>query len=643
MTSRFILSAFLLALIFSCSSPQQNDNLPDPEINSKWADDNLREIHDLKNGRHTEGLIRFLEDSEPHFRAEAAMALGSVQDTAAQLALGETLNDQAPEVRMMGAFALGQLKTQYAATALIELVERDTTTAVRTETLEAIGKTGQPEAAEFLANYLPNYFYDESGHAWGMYQLALHGAAEKRHTQIMTALLASEYEETRLAAAHYFARFEIDEVAAGMDRLLNLASKDPSSEVRMAATAALGKIDLPDRVEVLEALVVYDEHPGVRVHAIRSLTNIKADSKVFEEAMFDGNPNVALAAAEFFSENPGLAGNARLRQQAVAHPVRSVRGALYATLLQRGESSEELLDEMFRLINEGETAEIVPLIAALQYAPSASGMLDSLSFSEQPAVRSTALGALLAQYESAPAACGEWNQLMTRIVESGDYGQLAMLGNHLRNGSAEARKCWDGSVSIDNVMNNLNLPEGLEAWLEWNYLRTEIDGKTAEPMPDLPYHEINWSRLQSAGPQPTVIVRTNKGSFSMVLLSEDAPATVSYFLEKMDQGYFAGKSFHRVVPNFVVQTGCPRGDGYGGGETLLRSEFSPLHYGPGVVGMASAGKDTESTQWFVTHRTTPHLDGRYTIFAAVIEGMDVIWQLEQGDVIEAVEMVNRVQ
>ncbi len=627
-------------MICSCTSPQRKDEVPDPEMDSKWTDTNLREIHDLKNGRHTEGLIRFLEDTEPHFRAEAAMALGSVQDTAAQAPLRDILKDPAPEVRMMGAFALGQLRTRFAAIALIELVQRDTTTAVRTEALEAIGKTGQPEAADFLANYLPNFFFDESGQAWGIYQLAVNGDVDEMHDEIMTALLASQYEETRLAAVHYFMRFGAEEAIAGMERLLNLASKDPSSEVRMAATAALGKIDLPDRVEVLEALVVYDKHPGVRVHAIRSLTIIKAGSKTIEEALFDGNPNVALAAAEYFKKLPGLAGNTRLRQQAVAHPVKAVRGALYATLLQRGESSEELLNEMYRLINEGEVSEIVPLIAALQYATSASKLLDSLSFSEQLVLRTTALEALLAQYEAEQTLCGKLNELMTRIVERGDYGQLAMLGNHLRNESGGARKCWNGSVSIDYIMNSIALPEGLEAWMEWNYFWTEIEGKSAEPMPDLAYHQIDWSRLKSAGSQPTVLVQTNKGEFSMVLLSEDAPATVSYFLQKMDEGFFTGKIFHRVVPNFVVQTGCPRGDGYGSGETLLRSELSPLHYGPGVVGMASAGKDTESTQWFVTHRTTPHLDGRYTIFAAVIEGMDVVWQLEEGDVIEGVEVVS---
>ena len=85
-----------------------------------------------------------------------------------------------------------------------------------------------------------------------------------------------------------------------------------------------------------------------------------------------------------------------------------------------------------------------------------------------------------------------------------------------------------------------------------------------------------------------------------------------------------GRPSHRVVPNFVAQGGCPRGDGFGSLPYTIRSEFAPIHYGTGSVGVASAGAHTESCQWFITHSPTPRLDGRYTIFAEVIRGMEVV-------------------
>jgi cyclophilin family peptidyl-prolyl cis-trans isomerase len=111
----------------------------------------------------------------------------------------------------------------------------------------------------------------------------------------------------------------------------------------------------------------------------------------------------------------------------------------------------------------------------------------------------------------------------------------------------------------------------------------------------------------------------------------EAPGTVMSIARLVEEGYYDGKLFHRVVPNFVIQTGCPNGDGWGGLDFTMRSEFTELMYTSGTVGMASAGQDTESCQWFITHSPTPHLNGRYTIFAYVTSGMDVVQNIEVGD------------
>ena len=124
------------------------------------------------------------------------------------------------------------------------------------------------------------------------------------------------------------------------------------------------------------------------------------------------------------------------------------------------------------------------------------------------------------------------------------------------------------------------------------------------------------------------------------LLVNEAPGSVANFVALAGQNYFDNKVFHRVVPNFVVQTGCNRGDGWGSEDYSIRSEFSPRLYRTGSVGMASAGKDTEGTQWFITHSPTPHLDGRYTIFAEVIEGMRVLNFIQVGDKITDVVVEN---
>jgi cyclophilin family peptidyl-prolyl cis-trans isomerase len=116
------------------------------------------------------------------------------------------------------------------------------------------------------------------------------------------------------------------------------------------------------------------------------------------------------------------------------------------------------------------------------------------------------------------------------------------------------------------------------------------------------------------------------------LFKDAAPFTVMSFLKLASQrGFYRGLSFHRVVSNFVIQGGDPHGDGWGGPGYTIRSEFSPLSFDEGELGMASAGKDTEGSQFFVTQSPQPHLDGRYTIFGKVVSGMDVVNRIQIDD------------
>jgi cyclophilin family peptidyl-prolyl cis-trans isomerase/HEAT repeat protein len=134
------------------------------------------------------------------------------------------------------------------------------------------------------------------------------------------------------------------------------------------------------------------------------------------------------------------------------------------------------------------------------------------------------------------------------------------------------------------------------------------------------------------------VVTTDKGSFTIELLPEDAPLTVDNFVQLARRGYFNNISFHRVVPNFVAQGGDPRGDGNGGPGYQIRCEINEVPYLTGAVGMALSGKDTGGSQWFITHSPQPHLDGGYTVFARVVEGMEVVDKIARGDKIRNISV-----
>jgi cyclophilin family peptidyl-prolyl cis-trans isomerase/HEAT repeat protein len=144
--------------------------------------------------------------------------------------------------------------------------------------------------------------------------------------------------------------------------------------------------------------------------------------------------------------------------------------------------------------------------------------------------------------------------------------------------------------------------------------------------------------LARIGKPVQAVISTTKGEFTIELLSEAATLTVDNFIQLAKKKYFNGITVHRVVPNFVMQDGDPRGDGNGGPGYQIRCEINEVPYERGAVGMALSGKDTGGSQWFVTHSPQPHLDGGYTVFGNIIRGMDVVDNIVRGDVIRSIQI-----
>ena len=136
----------------------------------------------------------------------------------------------------------------------------------------------------------------------------------------------------------------------------------------------------------------------------------------------------------------------------------------------------------------------------------------------------------------------------------------------------------------------------------------------------------------------TATIETNKGNIQLELYADKAPKTVANFEKLAGQGFYNGLKFHRVIADFMVQTGCPQGTGTGGPGYKFADEFHPdlTHSGPGVLSMAHAGPNTNGSQFFITHVATPWLDGKHSVFGQVTKGQDVVNAIRQGDVMQKV-------
>ncbi len=137
------------------------------------------------------------------------------------------------------------------------------------------------------------------------------------------------------------------------------------------------------------------------------------------------------------------------------------------------------------------------------------------------------------------------------------------------------------------------------------------------------------------------IITTEKGNIEVELFDKDAPGTVANFEKLAKSGFYDGLTFHRVIPGFVSQGGCPRGDGTGGpGYTIkCETEGNPHKHKAGSLSMAHAGKDTGGSQFFIVHEPQPHLDGKHTVFGQVKQGLDIALGMKAGFKMEKVEIL----
>jgi peptidyl-prolyl cis-trans isomerase B (cyclophilin B) len=136
------------------------------------------------------------------------------------------------------------------------------------------------------------------------------------------------------------------------------------------------------------------------------------------------------------------------------------------------------------------------------------------------------------------------------------------------------------------------------------------------------------------------IIDTEKGKIELELFDKEAPNTVANFEKLANSGFYNGLTFHRVLPDFVIQGGCPKGNGTGGPGYTIKCEINPHKHGTGALSMAHAGKDTGGSQFFITHSPQPHLDGVHTVFGKVVKGMNVVNAIKPKDVMRKVTVVD---
>lgn len=630
---------FLLLLLSCLLCSCRNGEKP---LN-KFHDPALVTIADLQDRRSGDSLLHFLSNPNPIYRRAAAIAFASLQDsTYVEQLKSILLTDIDSGVRKAAAYALGQTPGLKSGTVLIEAASLEKSNTALGEIIQAYGKV----ARTWTLNVAPVDTMISNALAWACYRMAVRGLSDTTLNRRAAHLLQAGETTARLAAAHYFARGAKD-FQRYADVLINAASNDKSAQIRMAAVQALGKIISDTSFKTAVTAAEKDPDYRVRINAIRALQNFPfiQTRNTFITALTDANVNVGIAASEAINGSMTKEYWQEFATVARASKNWRIQANLYAAALSatnHKELAEEIIAAYDRSTNSYQRAA---LLMVLQHSPMSYGFLrEQLLRGARPVIKSSAATALVAmnQHENFDSSlANDFAKIYEEAISDGDMAVIGIVCNALADSALNYKSVIKDFSFLKEARNRLSLPKDYESVVPLQMAIDYFEGNnTTSTLTNDFNHPINWNVVKKIPAGQRAIIKTSKGNITIQLLVEEAPGSVANFVLLAADKYYDGRYIHRVVPNFVVQDGCPRGDGWGGEAYSIRSEFMPHPYRAGSVGMASAGKDTEGTQWFITHSPTPHLEGRYTLFAEVVSGLDVVHALEVGDTVVSVEIIN---
>jgi cyclophilin family peptidyl-prolyl cis-trans isomerase/HEAT repeat protein len=636
MATRFVCILMLISMLNSCETET-------PRTINKFSDSSIRKIADFRDRRMSDSLYRYLRHPEALYRKEAALAFASVQDSLSIKALGRLLlQEKDTAVRRCVAFAIGQTPSSESERIILASIIRESNRSVLSELLESYGKTTRHWQ---LIN--PAFFHDSveaEGLAWSIYRAGLNGKTDSTANRVAGNLLGKGNNFlTRLGAAHYFGRSARD-FERQFDAIKNCALGDPSTEVRMAAVYSLRKINLPESLATIRQVLSAETDPRVRVNAVRALQSFDFEETKAElfKAVKDKQISVGIAASEVLKNVSSGENWVEIANLAAVIDHWRIRSNIYEAAIKS--SFEAVPEEILSTYHKsGNPYEKAALLACLQnHLPSFDFIKEEFIKADTPVLRTAAANALanLTHHKAFSAAKkDDFIAVLKHAIALGDAPSIGALAAPVSDPALKYDSVLDDPTFLKNALANMSLPQDYEAIEPLEKAIAFLEGRAPKQIKNDFNHPIDWNYVLQVPKEQIVIVKTSRGNIKVRLFVEEAPGSVANFLKLATSNYFDKKPFHRVVPNFVIQGGCKRGDGSGSEDYSIRSEFSHRRYKTGSLGMASSGKDTEGTQWFITHSPTPHLDGRYTVFGEVIEGMKVVELMQVGDKINSIEVV----
>jgi cyclophilin family peptidyl-prolyl cis-trans isomerase/HEAT repeat protein len=579
--------------------------------------------------RNAAALRRLTADADAGVAGAAFYALGLLKDSATLSAATAALRPPI-DVSREAAWLLGEIGEAGRAPLLAAAIEATLGAERRGAALLALARVRPTTVAPIL----PLLSEPDSGLAWRA-AYVLSRARSASASRAMLAATASPWANVRDYAARGLPRSLTGDSLgdAALDALRRLA-RDTSARVRTTAIRVLAPYGASAGPAIADALRDVDASVRITAAPFAHLAFDSSTTAWHAAWRSDTSFVIRRALAEAGLKRgrlreawSGWHDDARWQFRAAAAALDGIGAA---------DSALARLDRPLRdsdgRVRAGAAEAMAALAESASVAAPARARLRGALTDPDFVVRATALAAL-----AKGASINDLSAALTSYaISRRDTDLDARLAFWTLADSALARA---GGPIPDTVQRALNLIERpadpLERVRASAISRFAAWRDSAGTARESAWYEARAREAMSSR-APIALIETDRGTMELELFASDAPVTVHNFVTLARRGYFDGQFFHRVVPNFVIQAGDPRGDGNGGPGYAIRDELNPHRYGRGALGMALSGPNTGGSQFFVTHSSQPHLDGGYTVFGQLRRGTDALDRIVQGDRIDRI-------
>jgi peptidyl-prolyl cis-trans isomerase B (cyclophilin B) len=611
-----------------------------------------------------ERLAQLARDRNPSIRLRCAEVLGRVGDPAGVPLLEQLTGDRDDTVAESAIFSLGLVGDESCVPPLRDVLA-GTGLRKKIRALEALGATKQRDTAPDIAAYLSNFNSAlRSTAAFSLYTLGDSTAAA------LCATAVFDPDPKVIAMVVYtMGRLGYDGYEKNIIELLEHEDRS----VRMRSAEALGRLGSKGAINELYTLAG-DEDRMTALKAAEALVRIgdKKCSRALEELLGADDNYMKTIALE------GLASIGRKQSYDVVVPLLqsgSLMVRLAALEAAGSTGGSDAREHLLSAYHNGNPPERMAALKGLGFASDKQDLdllCSVLTREDDPLAREGAAAGLgtwkkdkeLFQSQAngkkpvdALLAAGrgeDWVVASIAIESLGRIGSEETMNDLMTLYPKEGNRTdSDRKIAVLQAMQTLGKRKPVQKEAVPPLLSFLSDasrdpdprvGETARATAALyggslkPQPNGSWARGGLPWRDPAlpmgerrIRIETKRGDIDIVLYGDDAPNIVKSVITLAGRGFYDGLTFHRVVPGFVIQGGCPRGDGWGDAGYFLRSQFNTHRYDRGVVGMAHGGEDTPGSQFFITQTPQPHLNGRYTIIGRVTKGMDVVDLIERGD------------